>query len=203
MFVAIRGEATDGNQFVFDAIERGASRNRQRTATASFVGVGRGLASPAAQRAIPPTVEWVRVPDARKALAIIGANFYGQPADRLELVGITGTNGKTTTSFLVDSIVRAAGAAPDFSAPSNIAPRGNTARRRPPRRNRSTCNDFLLRSCAGGGTHAVLEASSHALALDRLWGCRFAAAVFTNLTRDHLDFHRNIRRLFCRQAPLV
>ena len=69
------------------------------------------------------SVVWVRVPDARKSLAIIGANFFGHPADKLSLIGITGTNGKTTTSFLVDSILRAAGQQRAFSAPSNIARR--------------------------------------------------------------------------------
>ena len=201
LFVAIRGEATDGNRFVFDAIERGASviaSELPPPPSSEWDAVG----VPAAQRAIPPTVEWVRVAGARKALATIGANFYGRPADRLELVGITGTNGKTTTSFLVDSIVRAAGRRTglfgtiEYRTPAEIRPATTTTPES------LDLQRFLAEIVQGGGTNAVLEASSHALALDRLWGCNFAAAVFTNLTRDHLDFHRNMDDYFAAKRRL-
>jgi UDP-N-acetylmuramoyl-L-alanyl-D-glutamate--2,6-diaminopimelate ligase len=202
LFVAIRGEATDGNRFVFDAIERGASVIASELPAPSSPEWG-ALGAFAAQQAIPPPVQWVRVADARKALATIGANFHGRPADRLELVGITGTNGKTTTSFLVDSIVRAAGRRTglfgtiEYRTPAGIRPATTTTPES------LDLQRFLAEIVHEGGTNAVLEASSHALVLDRLWGCKFAAAVFTNLTRDHLDFHRNMedylaakRRLF-------
>jgi UDP-N-acetylmuramoyl-L-alanyl-D-glutamate--2,6-diaminopimelate ligase len=144
----------------------------------------------------------VRVADARKALATIGANFYGRPVDRLELVGITGTNGKTTTSFLVDSIVRAAGRRTglfgtiEYRTPADIRPATTTTPES------LDLQRFLAEIVQEGGTNAVLEASSHALALDRLWGCRFAAAVFTNLTRDHLDFHRTMEDYFMAKRRL-
>src|SRR6266852_3539922 len=94
LFVAIRGEKTDGNKFVADAVGRGA------------VAVASEQPRP---DAFPAHVVWVEVPDARKALAIIAANYFGRPAEVLKLVGVTGTNGKTTTAYLVDSILRAAG----------------------------------------------------------------------------------------------
>ena len=208
LFVAIRGEATDGNRFVFDAIARGACAivselpappDPAWDAVLSPVGSAAALDRPPA---IPDGVVWIRVADARKALATIGANFFGRPADKLELVGITGTNGKTTTSFLVDSIVRAAG--------RNSGLFGTIAYRTPLVTRPATTTTpesldlqgFLAEVARAGGTHAVLEASSHALALDRVWGCRFAAAVFTNLTRDHLDFHRDFEDYFAAKRRL-
>ena len=193
VFVAIRGERADGNRFVGDAIARGAaavvSEHPRPAADAEPV--------------VPPDVAWVQVEQPRQALARIAANFYGRPADALELVGITGTNGKTTTSFLVDSILRAAGHSTGlFGTIFYRTPKGQTdAKHTTPES--LELQKFFAQVRAEGGTHATMEVSSHALALDRVWGCRFAAAIFTNLTRDHLDFHKTMeaygaakRRLF-------
>ncbi len=90
IFFAIRGEKTDGNRFVFDAIKRGACA------------IASELPRPVAPREPPPGLEWVQVAGARKALATAAANFYGRPAEALKLVGVTGTNGKTTTTYLID-----------------------------------------------------------------------------------------------------
>ncbi len=125
LFVAIHGEKTDGNRFVADAIERGAAAivSELPSPAVTAQALGAPDATPDATEAqaalieseetlpasLPASVAWIQVPDARKALATIAANFYGRPADRLQLIGITGTNGKTTTSFLLDSIVHAAG----------------------------------------------------------------------------------------------
>jgi UDP-N-acetylmuramoyl-L-alanyl-D-glutamate--2,6-diaminopimelate ligase len=142
------------------------------------------------------------VPDARKALATIGSNFFGHPAEKLQLVGITGTNGKTTTSFLLNSIVRATGHSSglfgtiEYRTPQGIQPATTTTPES------LDLQGFLAQVVKGEGTHAVLEASSHALALDRLWGCHFAAAVFTNLTRDHLDFHHTFEDYFAAKRLL-
>ena len=181
LFVAIRGEKLDGNQFTADAIARGA----------------RTVVSEAPRPAeLAPDLAWVRVTDARKALAITSANFFGHPAEKLELVGITGTNGKTTTSYLIDSILRAAGRKTGLfgtivhRTPEATHPAATTTPES------LDLQSFLGEVVRASGTHAVLEASSHALFLDRLWGCRFAAAVFTNLTQDHLDFHKNIENYF-------
>ena len=138
----------------------------------------------------------------RRSLAIASSNFYRRPGNSLKLVGVTGTNGKTTTAFLVDSILRSAG----FTA--GLV--GTTGYRTPvgARSGANTTPESLdlhqmfaeIRDA--GGTHAVLETSSHALAMDRLWGCHFAVAIFTNLTRDHLDYHKTFENYFAAKRHL-
>jgi UDP-N-acetylmuramoyl-L-alanyl-D-glutamate--2,6-diaminopimelate ligase len=188
LFAAIRGEKTDGNKFVPDAIARGA------------VAIVSEEVRPGS---LPGEFPWIKVPNARKALASVAANYFGHPAEVLKLIGVTGTNGKTTTSYLVDSILRAAGC--EVGLFGTIAYR-LVLEARPATHTTPESLDlqnFLADVVRAGGTHAVLEASSHALALDRLWGCPFAVAIFTNLTRDHLDYHKTLddyfgakRRLF-------
>lgn len=175
LFAAIRGEKADGNNFVSDAVARGAvailSENSQPST-------------------IPPGLPWAQVASARKALAIAAANYYERPAEVLKLIGVTGTNGKTTTSYLVDSILRAAGC--EVGLLGTIGYRLVRETRPAPNTTPESLDlqKFLAEIVRAGGTHAVLEASSHALAMDRLWGCPFAVAIFTNLTRDHLDYHK-------------
>ncbi len=177
LFVAIRGLATDGSQFVEAARRKGA------------------LAVCSEE---PPRGEgaWVRVPDAREALAVFSAAILGDPAAGLELVGITGTNGKTTTAFLVDSAVRAAGepcglvGTVEYRVGASVA---QAARTTP----ESSDLQALFRSMVDAGCRrAVLEVSSHSLALKRVHGLGFRVAVFTNLTRDHLDFHGDLDSYF-------
>ncbi len=187
MFVAVRGEKADGNKFVAAAIEKGA----------------RAIVSEQPRPAeAPAPLAWIQVREARKALAAISANFCGRPAEALKLTGITGTNGKTTTAYLVDSIARAAGHG------SGLA---GTIEYRTPRGSRSASNttpeslelqQFFAEVRGAGGTHAALEVSSHALAQDRVWACPFAAAVFTNLTRDHLDYHKTFEAYFAAKKRL-
>jgi len=188
LFVAIRGEKMDGNNFVSDAVARGA------------VAV---LSEQQNPKALPSDFPWVQVTDARKALATAAANYYGRPAEVLKLIGVTGTNGKTTTSYLVDAILRAAGC--EVGLLGTIGYRLVRETRPAPNTTPESLDlqKFLAEIVRAGGTHAVLEASSHALAMNRLWGCPFAVAIFTNLTRDHLDYHETMddyfgakRRLF-------
>jgi UDP-N-acetylmuramoyl-L-alanyl-D-glutamate--2,6-diaminopimelate ligase len=187
LFVAVRGEKTDGNQFVSDAAARGAVAvisEEPRAATA------------------PANLAWIETANARKALAIAGANFYERPAEILKLVGVTGTNGKTTTSYLVDSILRAAGC--EVGLFGTIGYR--LVRESLPAPNTTPesldLQKYLAQIVRAGGTHAVLEASSHALALERLWGCPFSVALFTNLTRDHLDYHKTLDEYFAAKRRL-
>ena len=187
LFVAIRGEKTDGNQFVPDALARGA------TAIAS---------EQPAPRNLPKGIPWIQVADARKALATMAANYFGRPAEVLKLIGVTGTNGKTTTSYLVDSILRAAGCKAALLGTighrliSETRPASNTTPES------LDLQEFLDDVVLAGGTHVVLEASSHALAMDRLWGCPFAVTIFTNLTRDHLDYHKTLEDYFAAKRRL-
>lgn len=187
LFVAIRGEKTDGNKFVPDAVGRGA------------VAVISEQANPAA---LPAEFPWIQVADARKALAISGANYYARPAEVLKLIGVTGTNGKTTTSYLVDSILRAAGC--EVGLLGTIGYRLVRESRPAPNTTPESLDlqKYLAEIVRAGGTHAVLEASSHALAMDRLWGCPFAVAIFTNLTRDHLDYHKTLEEYFAAKRRL-
>jgi UDP-N-acetylmuramoyl-L-alanyl-D-glutamate--2,6-diaminopimelate ligase len=189
MFFALPGDKVDGNQFVKDAVGRGA----------------RVIASAAARTTdAGPEITWVELAAGkeRRALALAAANFYGHPAETLKLVGITGTNGKTTTTFLVDSIFHAAG----FT--SGLV---GTTGYRTPRGSRKATNttpesldlqEMFAEVRDAGGSHAVLEVSSHALAFERTWSCHFAVAIFTNLTRDHLNFHKTFEDYFSAKRRL-
>ena len=187
LFVAISGAATDGTLFARDAVSRGA------------IAVASEVAAPADW---PAEVGWVQVAEARKALAITAANYFGRPATALKLTAVTGTNGKTTTTSLIDSILRASGAKTglfgtiSYHTPSGEYPAPNTTPES------VDLQSFFAEIRDGGGTYATMEASSHALAMDRLWGCHFAAAVFTNLTRDHIDFHKNFENYFAAKRRL-
>lgn len=187
LFVAIHGEKADGNTFAQDAISRGA------------VAVMSEQTRPGT---LPAEFPWVQVADARKALAISAANYYARPAEVLKLVGVTGTNGKTTTTYLVDSILRAAGC--EVGLLGTIGYRLVRQERAAPNTTPESLDlqKYLAEIVRAGGTHAVLEASSHALALDRLWGCPFAVAIFTNLTRDHLDYHKTFEEYFAAKRRL-
>jgi len=180
LFVAMRGEASDGNRFIDQAIQAGA--------------VAIVTDSPAEQSR--EGVAWALVPHGRRALARISENFYKRPAERLAITGITGTNGKSTTVFLIEAILDAAGrksaligtieyhvAGKIYPAPHTTPEALELAR--------------LFNEAVGqGATDAVMEVSSHALAQQRVFGVPFDVAVFSNLTRDHLDYHKTMDEYF-------
>jgi UDP-N-acetylmuramoyl-L-alanyl-D-glutamate--2,6-diaminopimelate ligase len=190
LFFALHGAKTDGTLYVREAVARGAIG-----IVAEEPPVPDWQQDPTPQ-ASGSARTWIQVAAPRRALAIAAANFYHHPSRALQLVGVTGTNGKTTVSYLVDSILRAAG---------RITGLAGTVEWRTPaqtRKPRNTTPDALelqrmfAEVRAAGGSSIVLEVSSHSLMMDRLWGCHFAAAVFTNLTRDHLDFHGDSENYF-------
>jgi UDP-N-acetylmuramoyl-L-alanyl-D-glutamate--2,6-diaminopimelate ligase len=187
LFVAIHGVATDGNLFAKEAASRGAAVV---------------LSESAAPADWPREIPWIQVNEPRKALAIAAANYYGRPARALNLVGVTGTNGKTTTTSLIDSILHASGAKTGlFGTIAYHTPRGeHLAPNTTPES--LELQGFLAEVRDAGGTYATMEASSHALAMDRLWGCHFATAVFTNLTRDHIDYHKTFENYFAAKKRL-
>jgi UDP-N-acetylmuramoyl-L-alanyl-D-glutamate--2,6-diaminopimelate ligase len=183
LFVAVRGTSLDGNAFVDAALRKGAV----------------AIASEAPPR---PGVPWIEVRDARAALAVFSAALLGEPAERLRLVGVTGTNGKTTTTYLIDAALRAAGDSVGLlgTVEYRIGARLREAVRTTPES--SDLQELFQEMVAAGCRDAVLEVSSHALALKRVFGIRFAVAVFTNLTRDHLDFHGDMESYFAAKRVL-
>lgn len=189
IFFALRGAKLEGVRFVEDALRRGA------------VAVASQDTRPASLSGETTWVELLPGSD-RRGLARSAANFHGHPAEALKLVGVTGTNGKSTTAYLVDSIMRAAGftagliGTTGYRTPKGSRPALNTTPES------LDLQQMFAEIRDGGGTHVSLEASSHALAMERLWGCHFAVAIFTNLTRDHLDYHRTFEEYFAAKSRL-
>jgi len=183
LFVAIRGLAADGNDFV------AAAR-------------GKGAAAVVSEEPPREDVPWLRVPDAREALALFSADVLGHPGRRLDLVGVTGTNGKTTTAYMIDSALREAGDTVGLmgTVEYRIGDRVAEAVRTTPEA--SDLQSYLRQMADGGCRRAVLEVSSHSLALKRVHGLEFAVAVFTNLSRDHLDFHGDMDSYFAAKRLL-
>ena len=147
-------------------------------------------------------VAWAQVPHGRRALARLSANFYKRPAERLAITGITGTNGKSTTAFLVEAILSAAGRKSalvgtiEYHVAGKVLPAPHTTPEA------LDLNRILAKALGNGATEAVMEVSSHALAQERVYGIPFDVAVFTNLTRDHLDYHHTMEEYFAAKRVL-
>jgi len=175
LFFAFRGARADGAGFAKDAMARGAlAVVSEKPRPEHFAGT------------------WIEVEHGRRALATAARNFYGRPDERIQFTGITGTNGKTTTSFLIDAILRKAGFVTGVIGTIEYRLAGE--RRDAPNTTPESLDTmrFAAELEERGGSHLVSEISSHALALGRVYGFHFHTAVFTNLTRDHLDFHRTM-----------
>jgi UDP-N-acetylmuramoyl-L-alanyl-D-glutamate--2,6-diaminopimelate ligase len=185
VFVALRGLQADGSTFARDAISRGA------------IAVVAETAAPAGT-----SVPWLVISDARLALASLSAAFFGNPSHELVLVGITGTNGKTTTSYLLASVFEAAGirCGRIGTVSHHTGVREVEASRTTPEAPelQRMIRDMVTQGCGA----CVMEVSSHALALRRVDYLHFSAAIFTNLTRDHLDFHRDMEDYFVTKRRL-
>ena len=183
LFVAIRGLAADGHDFIDAALKKGAA---------------------AVVSEEPPreNVPWVRVGDVREALALLSASVFGHPARDLELVGVTGTNGKTTTAFMIDSALRENGepvgliGTVEYRIGDRVAQAVRTTPEAP------ELQSYLRQMVDGGCRRGVLEVSSHSLALKRVLGVEFQVGVFTNLSRDHLDFHGDMDSYFAAKRIL-
>jgi UDP-N-acetylmuramoyl-L-alanyl-D-glutamate--2,6-diaminopimelate ligase len=184
LFVAIHGEKSDGHQFVDQAIEQGAS----------VIVAEREISSPRATCLV--------VEDSRSALADLSAAFYGMPARKLKMAAVTGTNGKTTTTFLIKHICEKAGLRCGLlgTVQYEIGDRILPAIRTTPEA--LDIQELLAQIVNAGGRAAAMEVSSHALAQERTRGIGWDVAVFTNLTQDHLDFHRTMENYFEAKAKL-
>ncbi len=183
-FVAIRGESTDGNRYIDAALQAGA------VAIVSD--------------SLPPRndIPWAQVQHGRRALARLSANFYGRPAEKLSITGITGTNGKTTTSFLLNAMLRAGGrktaliGTVEYRIEDERFPAPHTTPEA------LELHQFFARAIEAGCTETVMEVSSHALEQQRVYGIPFDVAIFTNLTCDHLDYHGTMEDYFASKAIL-
>lgn len=191
LFVAVPGLRVDGHRFLGDVAAKGVSA----------VVVEREVDAAVLPVAWPGT--WVRVASTARALARIAANRFGNPARSLELIGITGTNGKTTTTYLVESILRAAGRKPGIIGTIRYRYDGRELPAPFTTPTALELHQVLAAMRDAGCTHVVMEASSHALALDRLDSVEFHVGAFTNLTQDHLDFHQTMEAYFAAKAALM
>ena len=187
LFVAVRGFSKDGHDYIKDAVNRGATV----VVAEHPADITRGI-----QNGSLRETTFLGVSDSREALALISSAFYGHPADSLALIGITGTNGKTTTGFITKNIIDAGGSragllgticymtGDKISAAINTTPESSDLQR------------YLREMVDNNMKYAVLEVSSHALVLDRIKGCSFQVAAFTNFSQDHLDFHTTMDEYF-------
>lgn len=185
VFFAVTGETSDGHDYIAETVSRGAS---------AYV-----YAKPGAW---PRSVASVRVKDVRRTMGLWGAHFYNRPSQRLKLVGVTGTNGKTTVTYLLESILKAAALEPgvlgtiNYRFKDRIVPAHHTTPE-------SLDLQRMLAEMAAAGVQAVaMEVSSHALAQERVRGLEFDVGVFTNLSRDHLDYHRDMDEYFAAKSRL-
>ena len=179
-FVAMQGESSDGNKYIDKAIATGAA----------------AIVTDSAQERPREGVAWAQVPHGRRALARLSANFYKRPAERLAITGVTGTNGKSTTTFLIESIFRAANRKSALIGTIEYHVAGKTLPAPHTTPEALELNQMLATALANGATEAVMEVSSHALAQQRVFAIPFDVAIFTNLTRDHLDYHHTMEEYF-------
>ena len=190
LFVALPGDKTDGHRYIDTALEGGA-------------------AAVLCQRAPDRPGPWLVTEDTRLALALLSANWFGHPGDAMTLVAVTGTNGKTTTTSLIKELLEGTRRAKVGLIGTNQDLIGDevvpTERTTP---ESLELQELFARMRSAGCTHVVMEASSHALALDRVYGIHYAVGIFTNLTQDHLDYHHTIeeyvrakKNIFLHQGP--
>jgi UDP-N-acetylmuramoyl-L-alanyl-D-glutamate--2,6-diaminopimelate ligase len=179
LFVAIKGEKMDGVRFIPQAIKNGAA------AVASEQEIEPG-----------PQTAAITVPDARRFLSEFSQVFYEDPSTKLKLVGITGTKGKTTTSYLLDAIFKQAGIHSCLVGTIGMKIGSQSYHSNHTTPESSDLMKFLHQAVAKGCTHGALEVSSHSLALKRVLGAKFSVGVFMNLTHDHLDFHKDMETYF-------
>lgn len=185
LFVAIPGYRTDGHLFLEDAVRRGAA-----------------AAVVERREAVPPGLAWLEVPDCRQALGDLAAAFYDYPARCLRLFGVTGTNGKTTTTHLIAHVLEAAGMATGLvgTVGNRLGDTWVEAARTTPEA--SDLQALLAAMRERGLAACVMEVSSHGLVLERVRGCSFDVGVFTNLSQDHLDFHPDVASYLAAKAKL-
>lgn len=183
LFFCVKGSTSDGHDFAADAI-------------------GRGAAALVVEHWLDVDVPQVLVPRVRVAMGPISSLFFGNPASQMEVVGVTGTNGKTTTTFLVESILQAAGVSPGLIGTTGIRIAGRQLASEHTTPEAPDLHRLLRRMLDAGVSGVAMEVSSHGLDQHRVGGVRFSCAVFTNLSQDHLDYHVTLEDYFQAKARL-
>jgi len=185
LFVAVKGFAADGHDYIHQAVARKAT-------------------AVVCERAVPATGQVVTIPvsDSRKALAVLAAEFYGHPSRQMTVVGLTGTNGKTTTSYLIERVMQEAGLSAGVIGTVNYRYAGNCFDNPVTTPESLDLQRILADMHTAGVTHVVMEISSHALDLSRVYACDVDVAVFTNLSQDHLDFHHTMEKYWASKRKL-
>src|SRR5688572_17790082 len=185
VFVAVPGQRTDGHEYINIALERGAT---------AIICERNGI--------LPQRATKIKVADVREALARVSASYYDHPSSKLKVIGVTGTNGKTTVSFMVKSILEAAGIKTGLmgTVRYEIGDRVIPAQRTTPES--LEVQQMMAQMVRAGCQACVMEVSSHALEQKRVAGIDFDVAIFTNLTRDHLDFHKTMENYFVAKQKL-
>lgn len=179
IFVCVKGFKVDGHSFIGDAVKRGAKA----------IIVQEDVS-------VPEDITIIKVKDTRKALALMSSNYFGNPKDKLKIIGITGTNGKTTSAFMIKSILEKAGCKTGLigTIANYIGNKKVDAVRTTPES--YELHELFKNMVEAGVEYCVMEVSSHSLDLDRVYGVQFVEGIFTNLTRDHLDFHKTFENYY-------
>ncbi len=185
LFIAVKGYARDGSKFIDEAVAKGVSAVISDS-----------------KLALPEGVTNVSVADARKILSSIAVNFYGDPSERLKVIGITGTNGKTTITYIIESIIKSLGAGTGVIGTVNYRIAGNVKPAKNTTPGSLELQSLLSEMVRAGLKYAVMEVSSHALDQERVSGVKFDAGVFTNITSDHLDYHKTVSEYFRAKARI-
>jgi len=185
IFIAVKGENFDGNDFIEDAIKRGAAAvvYKKGSLEQDFINSFQGIV-------------WIEVDDPRYALAAISSSFYRTPSDELSVIGITGTNGKTTTSYLIKRILERHGKAVGLIGTIAYLIKDSAYEANHTTPEASNFQSLLRQMADNGCDYVVSEVSSHSLSQKRVDFTKFRTAVFTNLTREHLDFHNTMEDYF-------
>lgn len=179
LFAALRGEKNDGFHFIPEAISKGARAIlSERTKPSEF------------------DLNWIQVQDARKSLALCSANFFHHPSKKLKVIGITGTKGKTTVTFMIESILQTADYFPGVLGTISYRGPGLSMTAKMTTPEAPDIQRLMQSLVERDATHCVMEVSSHALELERVTGIDFDIAVFTNLSGEHLDYHQTMERYF-------
>lgn len=211
IFVAIKGFTVDGHTYVKDAIDRGAvgvvleektDLSRTQKSHGRHSGIPHVVYHESVVRGLHNSTTFIEVDDSREALAFLSTAFYKEPAKKISLIGITGTNGKTTTSYITKSILDAWGKKVGLLGTINYIV-GNRILTAPQTTPESLdLQGYLSEMVDSEVDYAVIEVSSHALALKKVEGCLFKLAMFTNFSQDHMDFHGTMEEYFAVKARL-